>query len=122
LSFIILLLLVVLPVLTHIFLSSEFPGKWNTSVELPFPKVSSPAKFSDYRPISLLVCLLEVFKVLMARQMERHIRFNNLLTVFQSEFHGHHSTATAVLKVTEDIQLSTEDKQGAVTLGFFTGV
>jgi hypothetical protein len=51
LSFIKLLLLVVLPVLTHIFnhifVSSEFPVKWKTSVVLPIPKVTSPAKFSD---------------------------------------------------------------------------
>jgi hypothetical protein len=36
----------------------------------PNPKVSGPAKFSDYRPISLFVCLSKVFEVLMARQME----------------------------------------------------
>jgi hypothetical protein len=51
LSFIKLLLPVVLLVLTHIFnhifVSSEFPGKWKTSVVLQIPKVSSPAKFSD---------------------------------------------------------------------------
>jgi hypothetical protein len=54
LLFINLLLPVVLPVLTHnfnhIFVSSEFPGKWKTSVVLPILKVSSPAKFFDYRP------------------------------------------------------------------------
>jgi hypothetical protein len=81
LSFIKLRLPVVLPVLTHIFnhifVNSEFPGKWKTSVVFSIPKVSSPAKFSDYRPIRLLVCLSKVFEVLMARQMERHIRCNN---------------------------------------------
>jgi hypothetical protein len=83
LSFITLLLPVVIPVLihifNHIFVNSEIPGKWKTSVVLPIPNVRSPAKFSDYRPISLLVCLSKVFEVLMARQMERHIRCNNLL-------------------------------------------
>jgi hypothetical protein len=82
LSFITLLFLVVLPVLSHIFnhifVSSKSPGKWETSVVLPIPRVSSPAKFSDYIPISLLVCSSKVFEVLMARQMERHIRCNNL--------------------------------------------
>jgi hypothetical protein len=72
------LLPLILPVLTnifnYIFVISEFPGKWKTSVVLPIPKVSSPAKFSDYRKISLLVYLTKVFEVLMARQMERHIR------------------------------------------------
>jgi hypothetical protein len=75
-----------LHIFDQIFVSSEFPSKWKTSVVLPIPKVSSPAKLSDYRPISLLVCLSKVFEVLMAQQMERHIRCNNLLTVFQSGF------------------------------------
>jgi hypothetical protein len=83
LSFIKLLFPMVLSVLTHIsnhnFVSSKFPGKWKTSVVLPIPKVSSLAKFSDCRPISLFVCLLKVFEVLMARQMKRYIRCNNLL-------------------------------------------
>jgi hypothetical protein len=47
----------------------------------------------------------------MARQMERHICCNNLLTVFQSGFRRHLSTTAAVLKVTEDIRLSMEDRQ-----------
>jgi hypothetical protein len=55
--------------------------------------------------------LSKIFEVLMARQMERHICCNNLLTVFQSGFRRHHSTAAAVLKVTEDIRLSMEDGQ-----------
>jgi hypothetical protein len=70
-------------------------------VVLPFPKISSPAKFSDYR---------------WREQMERDIRCNNLLTVFQSGFRRHHSTATAVLKVTKDIRLSMEDGQVKVLL------
>jgi hypothetical protein len=120
LSFLKLLLPVVLPMLTyifnHIFVSSEFPRKWKTSVVLPIPKVSSQAKFSDYRPISLLVCLSKVFEMLMARQMERHIRCNKLLTMFQSGFRRHHSTTAAVLKVTEDIWLSMEDGQVTVLI------
>jgi hypothetical protein len=52
----------------------------------------------------------------MARQMERHIRCNNLLIVFQSGFCRRHSTTAAVLKVAEDIQLSMEDEQVTVLL------
>jgi hypothetical protein len=89
---------------------------------LPIPKVSSPDNVSDYRPISHLVCLSKVFEVLMVRQMERNIRCNNLLTVFQSGFRRHHSTAAAVLKVTEDIRGDHGGwtGHGAVALGFFT--
>jgi hypothetical protein len=41
-------------------------------VVFPITKIGSPAKFSDYRPFSIFVCLSKVFEVLMARQMERH--------------------------------------------------
>jgi small basic protein len=51
-------------------------------VVLPIRKVAVYVKFSDYRPISLLACLSKVFEVLMARQMEAHIRRNE----FQSGF------------------------------------
>jgi hypothetical protein len=81
----------------------------------PTPKVSGPAKFSDYRPISLFVCLSKVFEMLMARQMERHIRH---LLCFNLDFVGiiAHSTTAAVLKVTEDIRMSMEDGQVTVLL------
>jgi small basic protein len=72
-------------------------------VVLPIPKVAVPVKFSDYRPISLLAGLSKVFEVLMARQMEAHIRRNKLLAVFQSGFRRQHSTTAVVLKVTEEV-------------------
>jgi hypothetical protein len=78
-------------------------ARYGASGVLPIPKVAFHVKFSDYRPISLLACLSKVFVVLMARQMEAHIRRNELLTVFQSGVSRHHSTTAAVLKVTEDI-------------------
>jgi hypothetical protein len=53
---------------------------------------------------------------LMDRQIERHIRCNNLLTVYQSGFRRHQSTEAAVLEVTEDIWLSMVDGQITVLL------
>jgi hypothetical protein len=60
----------------------------------------------------------------MAQKIERHIRCNNLLTVFQSGFRRHYSTAAAVLRVTVDIWLSMEDGQVTVLVlfDFSTGV
>jgi hypothetical protein len=74
----------------------------------------NPAGFSDFRPISLLPCLSKVCEVLMAGQMNRHIRNFGLLCPFQSGFRRHHTTTTAVLKVTEDIRLNLEDGQATV--------
>jgi hypothetical protein len=54
----------------------------------------------------------------MASQMNEHIRSYGLLFPFQSGFRRHHSTSTAVLKVTEDIGLNLEDGQATVMLDF----
>jgi hypothetical protein len=81
---------------------------------VPISKVAVPVKFSDYRPINLFACLSNLFEVFMARQMEAHIRRNELLTVFQSSFHRHHSTTAAVLKVLKVIRSNMEDGQVTV--------
>jgi hypothetical protein len=102
-----------MPALTHlfnfIFTCSEFLSEWKCAVVLPIPKVSNPTGCSDFHPISLLPCLSKVCEVLMAGQMNRHIRYFGLLCPFQSGYRRHHSTITAVLKVTEDIRLNLED-------------
>jgi hypothetical protein len=62
---------------------SEFLSRWKCTVVLPIPKVSYPAGFSDFRPISLLPCLSKVCEVLMAGWMGRHIRNFGLLCPLQ---------------------------------------
>jgi hypothetical protein len=76
---------------------------------LPISKVSHPASFFDFRPISLLPCLSKVCEVLMASQMNGHIRNFGLFCPFQLGLRQHHSNTTAVLKVTEDIRLNLKD-------------
>jgi hypothetical protein len=58
------------------------------SLLLPILKVAYPLKFSDYRPISFLAYLSKVFQVLIAQQMESHIRRNGLLTVSVRYYSG----------------------------------
>jgi len=118
LSFIKLILPIILSSLTHIFnhifTCCTFPDRWKTSVVLPVPKVSSPTVFSEFRPISLLPCLSKSFENLMAQQMERHVNDHSLVTVFQSGFRKHHSTTTAILKITEDLRSNLEEGQATV--------
>jgi hypothetical protein len=84
-----------IPLLPYLF---GISGKVGASVVLPIPRISVTVKFSDHRPISLMATLSKEFEVLMARQMEAHIRRNELFTVFQSGFRRHHSTTAAVLR------------------------
>jgi hypothetical protein len=60
-------------VFNHIFTCSELPARWGGG---------GGVRASVVLPISLLACLSKVFEVLMARQMEAHVRRNELLTVF----------------------------------------
>jgi len=113
-----LLLPVILPILVHIynyiFACSEYPQQWKTAIVLPIPKVPSPTSLKDFRPISLLNCLSKIFEVLMAKQINAHIRENNLLNEFQSGFRKSHSTTTAILKVTEDIRSNLDEGHATV--------
>jgi hypothetical protein len=113
LSIIKLLLPVILPILVHIynyiFACCEYPRQWKSAIVLPIPKVSNPSGHSDFRPISLLSCLSKVFEVMMAKQINKHIREHNLLSDYQSGFRKFHSTTTAILKVTEDIRSNLEE-------------
>jgi hypothetical protein len=65
---------------------------------LPISKVSNPVGFSYFRSFCLLPCLFKVCEVLMAGQMNRHIRNFGLLCPFHSGFRRHHSTTTSSLK------------------------
>jgi hypothetical protein len=60
----------------------------------------------------------------MARQMERRIRCNDLLTVYQSGFRRYHSTAAAILPVTKKHSAEHGRWRGhcAATIEFFAGV
>jgi hypothetical protein len=72
--------------------------------------------FSDFRLISLLPCLSKVCEVSLVGQMNRHMCNFGLLCPIQSGPRRHHSTTTAVLKVTEDIGLNLEDGQAPVLI------
>jgi hypothetical protein len=85
---------------------------------LPIPKVSNPAGFSFVRIVFFPVCP----RFLMVGQMNGHIRNLGLLFPFQSGFSRHHSTSTAILKVTEDIRLNLEDIGYGVPQGSVLGL
>ncbi|KAL1448214.1 hypothetical protein WDU94_005667 [Cyamophila willieti] len=90
----------VLPALTHIFNTSlstgVFPTEWKSANVVPLRKVNSPSSCNDYRPISLLPTLSKALEKL------------NIMDPFQSGFRRRHSTATALVKVTDDIRLSLD--------------
>jgi Reverse transcriptase (RNA-dependent DNA polymerase) len=112
LKFIKLILLELLPILTHVLshaiMTSSFPSLWKTGLVIPIPKTGGPTQLSDFRPISILPVLSKVLEKLLYDQMVCYLTTNNMLSRFQSRFRGSHSTATALAKILDDIHLAVE--------------
>lgn len=103
----------ILPVLTHIInfslSSSSFPDIWRKALVIPLPKTSSPSSLNHFRPISVLPFLSKILEAIVHRQLSSFVFSNALISPFQSGFRPGHSTATALLNVTEDVRECMEN-------------
>ncbi|KAI8482827.1 hypothetical protein Bbelb_394890 [Branchiostoma belcheri] len=93
--------------LTHIFnlslASGEVPSEWKEAQISPVHKSGNCADVGNYRPVSVLSVTSKVMERLVCNQVTRYLTRCKLLTSHQSGFRRHHSTATAVQKIVEDI-------------------
>ncbi|KAI8495028.1 hypothetical protein Bbelb_270140 [Branchiostoma belcheri] len=111
---------VIVKPLTHIFnlslATGEVPSDWKTAQITPIYKSGNRTNVANYRPVSVLSVTSKVMEKLVAKQVSCYMSKNNLLTVYQSGFRRHHSTATAVLKIVEDIRSASNSRQVTVAL------
>ncbi|KAL1447874.1 hypothetical protein WDU94_006590 [Cyamophila willieti] len=100
----------VAPVILHTFNysihHSIFPSVWKKGLIRPIPKCKNPSGSSDFRPR------------MVHHQMIKHLDVHNLLNRFQSGFRSGHSCLSALLKVTDDIQLARNNKMATILVLF----
>lgn len=95
-------------IVNTILMASVYPSIWKFSKVIPIPKVKDPKSPSEFRPISILPFLSKVVERIMAQQIIEHLETNKLLCDLQSGFRKGHSTATALLKVSDDIRCNLD--------------
>jgi hypothetical protein len=112
--FIKLCLPVIVPVLEHIFnyclQNGVFPDLWKLAHIVPLPKVENPIQCKDYRPVSILCVLGKILEKIVHSQVSDFISVNKLLSPYQSGFRKGHSTTTALLKVTDDVNKAIDNR------------
>ena len=87
-----------------------FPKQWKIARVSPVPKIDNPVSKDQLRPISVLLVLSKVEK-LVAIQMTNYADHAQLLHDRISAFRKGHSTTTALMGVRDDIRYAMKRKE-----------
>lgn len=108
------------PILTNIvnisLLSGDFCNHWKIALVKPLlKKVGLELIKSNYRPVSNLTFISKVVEKCMLKQLSCHYEMHNLLPEYQSAYRKGFSCETLLLKMTNSILWSMENKTIAST-------
>lgn len=91
--------------------SCTYPAIWKDALILPIPKCPNPKEVSHYRPIALTCFLSKILEKIVARRMVNFLELFEKLDFLQSGFRWGMSTATALLKLIDDVKRAIDSKK-----------
>ena len=97
---------------------NQFPDIWKIVRISPIRKIQLPVEFIDYRPVSILPILSQIYERVVLEQITYVIEKNLTYHHYQSGCRKNHSTATLLTKLRDDIKEVM--KTSEITLAVFT--
>lgn len=97
--------------------SGYFPKSWRNSVVTPLLKVQGSCEASDLRPINQISMPDKITQHIVRRQLESHVKTNDLISPMQSGFREKFSCETAVNLVINEWK--TEIDNGFIVIALF---
>ena len=94
-----------------------FHTKWKIGKIIPIPKIENAITPYQFRPVTVLPVLLKIYERLIAKQICEYTEENDIYKPTTSGFRKHHSTATLLMKIKDNIIRAMN--RGKVTLAMF---
>ena len=109
---------IVLDLINFSLITCKFPSASKSSFVIPTLKNTSldPSPLFRYRPVSNLSFISKILEKVIYEQLNSYLKNFSLLPSFQSGFRVGHSTETALLKLYNDIILSSDSNMSTILL------